>query len=139
SVPLEILDNILDLAGTIPEEFVFNVASTYPVPRDSTARFCVLVCRDWYRAGKHLLYRTVFLDTKKQAEALSAAIQQDHRSGRYIKTLVLAHGLGRSMKDILLAAEHLETLSIWLNLEKGDSITGLLRGLPHINPRQLLI
>ncbi|KAJ7836753.1 hypothetical protein B0H14DRAFT_2589494 [Mycena olivaceomarginata] len=84
SVPLEILNRILDLAGTIPEEFVYNVAATYRVP--------------W----KHLLYRMVFLYTKKTSRGALNSYPTGSQTLQIYQNVGPGHGLGRQTERQLV-------------------------------------
>ncbi|EFI27977.1 hypothetical protein CC1G_14469 [Coprinopsis cinerea okayama7 len=94
-VPDEIVKEILTPFFHISEELFASVAwvspfSTYKLSSSAA----LLVCKSWNRVGTPLLYDTVILRSKAQAQALAAALKKDGRLATFIKRIRIEGGYG---------------------------------------------
>ncbi|KAF7320865.1 F-box domain-containing protein [Mycena chlorophos] len=137
-LPDEILSEILTPALRVSEDaFSSTDASGMSFSESSSAY--LLVCKDWLRVSTPLLYGVVVLRSKAQAQALATALQSNPDLGRFIKKLRLESGYGRFMQHILQATPNIAELFLTFSLLSTDSVSGLTKGLPLINPRRLFL
>ncbi|KAL1756059.1 hypothetical protein FB107DRAFT_261528 [Schizophyllum commune] len=100
----------------------------------------LLVCKAWNRIGTPLLYRTIILRSKGQAEVLARTLTTPASDlGSLVRRLRLEGGYGRAVLQILKATTRVSELALVLSLRSDDSISGLVRGLalPTVNPAEI--
>ncbi|KAL1664708.1 hypothetical protein GGF50DRAFT_54266 [Schizophyllum commune] len=100
----------------------------------------LLVCKAWNRIGTPLLYRTIILRSKGQAEVLARTLTTPASDlGSLVRRLRLEGGYGRVILQILKATTRVSELALVLSLRSDDSISGLVRGLalPTVNPAEI--
>ncbi|KAI5896305.1 uncharacterized protein SCHCODRAFT_02614519 [Schizophyllum commune H4-8] len=100
----------------------------------------LLVCKAWNRIGTPLLYRTIILRSKGQAEVLARTLTTLAPDlGSSVRRLRLEGGYGRVVLQILKATTRVSELVLVLSLRSDDSISGLVRGLalPAVNPAEI--
>ncbi|KAJ7670445.1 hypothetical protein B0H17DRAFT_838835, partial [Mycena rosella] len=140
NLPEEITKEILTLVFE-PNPDLYNFFNL-KISMTSTFRpkpmACVTVSKTWNRIRTPLLYCTVILKSKVQAEALATALGRREELGPCIKNLMVRGGYGRSMKTILASMANLQTIWLTLSFASKESITGLLSGLHLVNPRELI-
>ncbi|KAJ7605915.1 hypothetical protein FB45DRAFT_951853 [Roridomyces roridus] len=107
--------------------------------RLDTSSAILLVCRAWLRVASPLLYETVILRSRGQAQALSVALRYNPDLARFIKKLRLESGYGSTMHKILQTTNNLTDIFIPLKFDKKDNACGLCRGLPLIDPVRVII
>lgn len=117
---------------------VLNWSSEQPVIKPK-AIFLLTVCKTWLRIATPLIYNAIILTTKTQAQALAMSVKADKPLGSCIKHLMVCGGFGKFLKQILSSCSHLHTISLTLDLDSGDSETGLVSGLKLINPTQAVL
>ncbi|KAJ6453193.1 hypothetical protein C8R47DRAFT_917563, partial [Mycena vitilis] len=147
-IPNEILDNIISLAtcqGQLDAIYDLSRASGRQPSSpqrgapDPTARYCVAVSHRWQGIGTPLLYSTIVIRSNAQALALVETLEAFPDVRPLVKRLFVLDGYGKPMKSILKLTSRLESIALTLNVPAKASITGLLNGLPLINPRQLVV
>ncbi|KAJ7605884.1 hypothetical protein FB45DRAFT_1068973 [Roridomyces roridus] len=99
----------------------------------------LLVCKAWLRVATPLLYHTIILGSKGQAQALSVALRRNPELGRLIRKLRLQSGYGSSLHQILQTTTKLTDIFIPLEFDEGDDACGLCRGIPLIDPVRVII
>ncbi|KAF7338867.1 F-box domain-containing protein [Mycena sanguinolenta] len=99
----------------------------------------LLVCKAWLRVATPLLYKEVVLRSKAQAGALVAALRGKHDPGRFIKKLRLEGGFGAHMNYILKCSPNVTDLFISTAIHSPDTTSGLVLGLPLLNPTRLIL
>ncbi|KAJ7668593.1 hypothetical protein DFH06DRAFT_913591, partial [Mycena polygramma] len=104
-----------------------------------TASSCVTVSRKWQRVATPLLYSAIVLHSKAQAHALADTLRNVVDVRPFVKKIYVQGGLGKEIKTILMLTPRLDTIGLTLNLAATASVTGLLKGLPLINPRHLIV
>ncbi|KAJ7082222.1 hypothetical protein B0H15DRAFT_764997, partial [Mycena belliarum] len=139
-LPREIIREIIlcnvDPEAPLPD--MFNLYRDVPPFRPKALAY-LAVSKAWHGATVSIVYRTIVLRTKRQAEALATTVHRDYRLGHYIRNLMFCGGFGRASKTILTSATNLHTIAITLHIQAKDSVLGLLSGLRLVNPAQLIV
>ncbi|KAJ7057954.1 hypothetical protein C8F01DRAFT_302540 [Mycena amicta] len=139
SLPDEILSEILTPALKVPEKvFSSSEARELMTFSESSSAF-LLVCKAWLRVATPLLYNTVMLRSKAQSQALAATLGSNPDLARFIKKLRVEGGYGRFMHTILEVALNVSDLYLVFSIPSTDSVTGLVQGLPLINPCRIFL
>ncbi|KAJ7453834.1 hypothetical protein FB451DRAFT_1100173 [Mycena latifolia] len=140
NLPDEILSEILSPALKVPEHRFSDTSSTSPFATYSgSSSAALLVSKAWLRVSTPLLYTVVILRSKAQAGALASALQGDQKLGRFIKKLRVEGGFGASMHQILKATPNVTDIFISTTIHSPDTTSGLVLGLPLINPTRLIL
>ncbi|KAJ7653170.1 hypothetical protein DFH06DRAFT_527574 [Mycena polygramma] len=140
TLPDEIISEILAPALKVQEHMFANLSSKSPFAKYSVSSSAVLlVCKAWLRVATPLLYNVVVLRSKGQARALQDALRLNRDLGRWIKKLRVEGGLASSMKQVLEYAPNITDIFLSLQIHSSDSSSGLVAGLPQINPTRLII
>ncbi|KAF7360686.1 F-box domain-containing protein [Mycena venus] len=141
SLPDEIVSEILAPVLRVPDH-KFSDTSTGTSPfatyQESTSAI-LLVCRAWLRVSTPLLYHVVILRSKAQAKALDTTLKTNPDLGRFIKKLRVEGGFGSHMRGILQNAPHITDIFLSFHIHASDSPSGLVLGLPLINPQRVII
>ncbi|KAJ7606201.1 hypothetical protein FB45DRAFT_950844 [Roridomyces roridus] len=140
-VPDEILHEIFSSALSVPDETFSShrSASVPPEAVDEPGSSILLVCKRWLRIATPLLYKTVILRSRGQAQALELALRSNPQLGLLIKQLRIEGGYGVSMYTVLRAAKNLADICVSLDLDEKDSSKGLCHGLKLISPARLVL
>ncbi|KAJ6448724.1 hypothetical protein C8R47DRAFT_1172014 [Mycena vitilis] len=141
-VPEEVLDNIIRLAarqGQLEMFYDLRRISHSQTSSNSTASSCVAVSHKWQRVTTPILYSAIVLGSKAQALALVQTLRNFPDVRLFVKKLYVQGGLGKEIKTILALTSQLDTIGLTLNLPATASVVGLLKGLPLINPRHLIV
>ncbi|KAJ7605914.1 hypothetical protein FB45DRAFT_464044 [Roridomyces roridus] len=140
NVPDEIIHEILSPGLFVADDAFTAISSSSPT-RSSTesSSAILLVSKSWLRVATPLLYHTVILRSKGQAQALAAALRANPTLGRFIKKLRVEGGYAISMHKILQTAKNLTDICFGLQFQLGDNVCGLCRGLPLINPVRVVL
>ncbi|KAJ6584672.1 hypothetical protein B0H19DRAFT_1106021 [Mycena capillaripes] len=139
-LPDEIVSEILSPALKVGDE-VFSdtsLSSPFAVYSESSSAF-LLVCKAWLRVATPLLYHVVVLRSKAQAAALDIALRGNPLLGRFIKKLRVEGGYGSAMLKIIKAAPNVTDLFISVNIWSADNVSGLIRGLPLMDPNRVVL
>ncbi|KAJ6541185.1 hypothetical protein DFH09DRAFT_1174702 [Mycena vulgaris] len=140
-LPDEIVSEILTPVLRVPDH-VFSDTSTGTSPfatyQESTSAI-LLVCKAWLRVSTPLLYHVVVLRSKAQVKALDATLKTNPDLGRFIKKLRVEGGFGSCMRGILQNAPHITVIFLSLHIHASDSPSGLVLGLPLVNPQRVII
>ncbi|KAJ6493994.1 hypothetical protein C8R47DRAFT_1117997 [Mycena vitilis] len=140
TLPDEIISEILAPALKVQEHMFTNLSSKSPFAKYSvSSSAALLVCKAWLRVATPLLYNVVVLRSKGQARALQDALRLNSGLGRWIKKLRVEGGLATSMKLVLEYAPNITDIFLSLQIHSSDSSSGLVAGLPQINPTRLII
>jgi cellulose synthase/poly-beta-1,6-N-acetylglucosamine synthase-like glycosyltransferase len=130
----------LSPALSVPDE---KFASTEPQSPFSgvaeSSSTMLLVCKRWLRVTYSLLYRTVVIRSPGQAQALADALHSNSALGKHIKKLRLEGGYGAATRKILTLAPNITDLYLTLYIWSDDSVSGLCRSLPTINPSRIIL
>ena len=97
----------------------------------------LLLFQRWLRISIPLLYRTVILRSKKQAQDLARTLAETPQYARHIERLRLNAGCGVDASTILTAVPHLKHLCLSLDLMPGDDISHLCSSLHLISPTRV--
>ncbi|KAJ7622512.1 hypothetical protein FB45DRAFT_1091487 [Roridomyces roridus] len=139
-IPDEIIHEILSPALSVSDDtFSARFLNSAPVPCLESSSAILLVCKAWLRVATPLLYHTVILGSKGQAQALSVALRSNQDLGRLVKKLRVESGYGTLMHKILQATKNLTDIFIPLEFDKGENACGLCRGLQLIDPVRVII
>ncbi|KAF7315924.1 hypothetical protein MIND_00109200 [Mycena indigotica] len=141
SLPYEIISEILSPLLTVPDELFADIHPHSPFARysrTSTSTYLV-VCKKWLHAATPLLYNTVVLRSKAQAEALARILSVHNEFGKFIKKLRVEGAYGDAMLSILGNAANLTDLLVSLEIWSDASTAGLCDGFSLINPKRLII
>ncbi|KAJ6466370.1 hypothetical protein C8R45DRAFT_1021457 [Mycena sanguinolenta] len=140
SIPDEILAEILSPALRVTEE-AFSVTpedSPFLLLSESSSAF-LLVSTSWLRVATPLLYNTVILRSKGQAQALAVVLSANPALGKYIRKLRLEGGYAISMLKILKASPNISDIFLCIDIQAPDNPCGLCRGLQLIEPVRVII
>nr|GAT50280.1 predicted protein [Mycena chlorophos] len=137
-LPDEILSEILTPALRVPDD-AFSDARVLGMSFTESSSAYLLVCKDWLRVATPLLYGVVILRSKAQAQALAVALQNNPDLGGFIKKLRLDGGYGRFMHTILQTTPNVSELFLMFSMGSTDSVSGLVKGLPLVNPSRFLV
>ncbi|KAJ7042785.1 hypothetical protein C8F04DRAFT_54250 [Mycena alexandri] len=145
TLPDEIVSEILSPALRVSDEAfsyeptIFNATiSPFMTFTESTSALLV-VCKSWLRVSTPLLYNTVILRSKAQAQALAATLKHNPDLGTFIKRLRVEGGFAISMLKILQSSPNITDLFLSLDFASGDNACGLCRGLPLVDPIRVTI
>ncbi|KAK7059654.1 hypothetical protein R3P38DRAFT_3168110 [Favolaschia claudopus] len=144
TLPNDILFEILSLVLHVPDaKFATlsrNASATSPfLTRSQSSSAYLLVSKSWLYVGTPLLYNTVVLRSKAQAQALAATLTTNPDLGRFIKKLRVEGGFEDLMHTILALSRNITDIFITLNLASSDNPRGLCTGLPLINPVRVIV
>jgi hypothetical protein len=139
-LPDELLNEILSPALSVPDEKFSSTSARSPfslVSRSSSTM--LLVCKRWLRVAYALLYHTAVIRSPGQAQALADSLKANKSLGRHIKKLRLEGGYGISTHGIFTMAPNITDLYLRLMIWSDDSVSGLCRSLPIINPSRVIL
>lgn len=105
---------------------------------ESSSAF-LLVCKAWLRVATPLLYHVVVLRSKAQAAALEKSLRGNSVLGQFIKKLRIEGGYGISMLKIINAAPNTKEIFISINIWSADNVSGLVKGLPTMDPTRVVL
>ncbi|KAH6909306.1 hypothetical protein BKA70DRAFT_1278178 [Coprinopsis sp. MPI-PUGE-AT-0042] len=140
-VPDEIIKEILAPALYVSDEAFSNTslhANPFAKYELSTSTILV-VCKSWLRVATPLLYETVVLRSKAQAQALASALKRNEQLGRFVRKLRVEGGYGTFVGEILRRSPSLTELWISTALYSNESVAGYLKGFKSVNPRRLIV
>ncbi|KAJ7773823.1 hypothetical protein B0H16DRAFT_1713677 [Mycena metata] len=139
-LPDEIVSEIVSPALKISDDLFSDTNRTSPfaVPSESTSAILV-VCKAWLRVATPLLYHVVILRSRAQARALQRTLRDNPDFGKWIKKIRIEGGFGPAMELILKTAPNITDIFLSFSIHASDSTTGLVLGLPHIDPTRLII
>ena len=127
------LEDFFCVSEGIPRESADNV---HAPPRSGI----LLVCKRWHRIGLPLLYTSLAIASDKQLKAVASALKVDPPLGRSISHVRLRRGsYSGDLFTILKLAKKLDAISISTIVSARESLFGLRRILPTLNPRVLCI
>ncbi|GJE91886.1 hypothetical protein PsYK624_080370 [Phanerochaete sordida] len=146
-LPEELVHDVLSYALHIPLDDFFLVdtetddAETKPRLRTASPppSAFLLVSKQWHRIGLPLLYASLALSSSGALHAVAAAVTADPRLGRAIRAVRLRGAYGPALYTILRAAPQLRALSIATTAAAEDSLAGLRRAVPALDPRVLCV
>jgi hypothetical protein len=139
-LPDELIKEILTPALKVSDELFSDTSSTSPFSTYSRSTSAYLVvAKGWLRVATPLLYHVVVLRSKAQAQALEAALRNNPQLGTYIKKLRIEGGYGTALYSIIKSAPNVTDLFVSLEIWSSDSVSGLCRGLPKMNPTRVIL
>ncbi|KAJ7043845.1 hypothetical protein C8F04DRAFT_1070625 [Mycena alexandri] len=138
-LPDEIISEILSPALKVSDEEFSDTSPNSPFARysESSSAF-LLVCKAWLRVATPLLYHVVVLRSKAQASALDSALRRNSELGRWVKKLRVEGGYGSCMLKIMAAVPNVTDLFISVDIWSSDNVSGLIKGLPSLNPTRVV-
>ncbi|KAJ7749709.1 hypothetical protein B0H16DRAFT_1888098 [Mycena metata] len=139
-IPDEIVSEILSPALKVSESMFSDTesdVSPFAAPSVSSSTY-LLVCKAWRRVGTPLLYHVVIIRSTAQARALQRTLHNNPDFGKFVNKLRVEGGFGVSMEQVLKHTPKLTDIFLSLMI-RGSDTSGLVRGLPHINPTRLII
>ncbi|KAJ7728877.1 hypothetical protein B0H16DRAFT_1428404 [Mycena metata] len=138
NLPDEIISEILSPTLKVPLDLFSDTSLESPfVSFSSSCSSTLLVCKSWLRVATPLLYSFVIIRSKAQANALQLTLQTNPQLGNFVKHLRVENGYGMAMYHILAKTPNIVHTVISLQIQ--DASTGLVKGLPLINPTTLSI
>ncbi|TDL29935.1 hypothetical protein BD410DRAFT_47069 [Rickenella mellea] len=140
-LPDEILKEILGPALTVSDD-EFSCGRTTDSPfayKSTSSAFVLLVCKQWMRVTTPLLYETVVIRSKAQAQALADAVKYNPHFGAYIRKLRMEGGYGMSPYTVISKSPNIKDIFISLDVYSDDNVNGLCKALPLTNPRRLIL
>jgi F-box-like len=140
-LPDEIIREILAPALHVSDEAFSNTSGTSnPFANYGLSSSTILVvCKSWLRVATPLLYETVVLRSKAQAQALSGVLKHNGQFGQFIKKLRVEGGYGTFVGEILKRSPSLTDLLITTSLYSNESIAGYPKGFQSVNPHRLIV
>ncbi|KAJ7627138.1 hypothetical protein FB45DRAFT_1082302 [Roridomyces roridus] len=141
SIPDEIISEIVTPVLHIPDvrfSYTITTNSPFAISGESTSAI-LLVCKAWLRVSTPLLYNVVVLRSGAQARALASTLKKNPDLGLFIKKLRVEGGFGVCMHDLLRLTPNITDIVVSLQLHSSDSSSGLVLGLPLINPKRLIV
>nr|GAT50259.1 predicted protein [Mycena chlorophos] len=140
ALPDELISEILSPALKLPDSLFSNTEEVSPFVkfRASTSAY-LLVSKAWLRVATPLLYHTVVLRSKAQADALKLVFKNNPQLGAFVKKIRIEGGYGVAMQHILEATPNVSDLWLCTHIWSGDTVTGLIRALPSLNPRRFIL
>ncbi|KAJ7605879.1 hypothetical protein FB45DRAFT_1068970 [Roridomyces roridus] len=140
AMPEEIIHEILSPALSVSDD-TFSDRHLYSSESSSveSSSAILLVCKAWLRVATPLLYHTVILRSKGQAQALSVALRCNPDLGQLIRKLRLQSGYGSSLHQILRTTTKLTDIFIPVEFDEGDDACGLCSGIPSIDPVRVIV
>ncbi|KAJ7042788.1 hypothetical protein C8F04DRAFT_1074805 [Mycena alexandri] len=143
-LPDEIISEILSPALRVSDE-AFSYISTISGKKSPFMTFTestsalLVVCKAWLRVATPLLYNVVILRSKAQAQALAATLTANPALGAFIRKLRVEGGFAISMLKILQTSGNITDLFLSAEFASGDNACGLCRGLPLLDPVQVIV
>ncbi|KAH6909302.1 hypothetical protein BKA70DRAFT_1562148 [Coprinopsis sp. MPI-PUGE-AT-0042] len=139
--PDEIIKEILAPALYVPDEtFADTALKASPFATYGLSSSTILVvCKSWLRVATPLLYDTVVLRSKAQAQALAVVLKKDNQLGTFVKKLRIEGGYGNAIFEILKRSPHLTDIWISTALWSNESVAGYAKGLLLVDPRRLIV
>jgi F-box-like len=140
-LPDEIIKEVLCPGLHVPDAlFADCTVDEDPFAKYELSSSTVLaVCKSWLRVATPLLYETVILRSKAQAQRLAWVLKNNSQLGLFIKKLRVEGGYGNSMFEILKRSPHTTDLSISTSLFSNESVAGYLKGFKLVKPQRLIV
>ncbi|KAF7731745.1 hypothetical protein EC973_008259 [Apophysomyces ossiformis] len=100
---------------------------------------CLLVCRSWYLALHHLLYREVIIHRRTRFTQFCRALQSSSSPGHYVRKLQIEHGriTRDEVNNVLRLCPLLENMDLPFLVDEGNSM--VLSPQPHHRLQQLKV
>ncbi|KAG6915688.1 hypothetical protein DXG01_010416 [Tephrocybe rancida] len=139
SLPDEIIKEILAPALHVSDEDFSSTSdvSSFNNSTESTSAY-LAVCKSWLRVATPLLYNVVVIRSKAQAKALEKVLKGNKLLGTFIRKLRVEGGYGDPVFRIFRFATNVKDLWLTLKYTTNESVTGLCKGLPRMNPRRVI-
>ncbi|KAJ7334905.1 hypothetical protein DFH08DRAFT_1083423 [Mycena albidolilacea] len=130
---------MLAMANSLPDEMISEILSLVLNVPDGL--FCDISETDkaWLRVATPLLYHTVVIRSRPQANALATVFKQTSDLGRFVKKLRLEGGFGKCMQQVLECTPNITDLYLSADMWSSDNVSGLVLGLPLLNPTRLIV
>ncbi|EKM49727.1 uncharacterized protein PHACADRAFT_214249 [Phanerochaete carnosa HHB-10118-sp] len=141
-LPEETLCEILSYSILVSHAEFFRFRKHYRclVPRSkSRCGDLLLVSKRWFRIGTPLLYECVKLSKPEHTTAVANILRAHPHVGSAVRCLRLEGGLGKDLMHIAKLTPKLHSIYLSLRVKSVDSITGLKRAFPLLNPVNLYI
>ncbi|KAH6909295.1 hypothetical protein BKA70DRAFT_1149250 [Coprinopsis sp. MPI-PUGE-AT-0042] len=139
-LPDEIVKEILSPALLVPDEAFASTSWKSPFANyQLTSSTILVVCKDWLRVATPLLYETVILRSKAQAQALAAAVKNDAQLGTFIKKVRLEGGYGNSVYEIFKRSPNIRHLWQKGGLASSESVAGYAKAFNSVSLEALII
>ncbi|KAH6911750.1 hypothetical protein BKA70DRAFT_1099048 [Coprinopsis sp. MPI-PUGE-AT-0042] len=141
TLPDEIVKEILSPVLEVPDKAFANTSlTTNPFAGYELTSSTVLeVCKAWLRVATPLLYETVILRSKAQAQALALALRGNPDLGPFVKKVRIEGGYGSHIVEIFKWCPALNDLWISAALWSNESIAGYAKAFRSINPQRLIV
>jgi hypothetical protein len=141
SLPDEMISEILSLVLNVPDDLFCDISETgSPFAGSSVSTSAaLLVSKAWLRVATPLLYHTVVIRSRPQANALATVFKQPSDLGRFVKKLRLEGGFGKHMQQVLECTPNITDLYLSADMWSSDNVSGLVLGLPLLNPTRLIV
>ncbi|KAH6909299.1 hypothetical protein BKA70DRAFT_1278146 [Coprinopsis sp. MPI-PUGE-AT-0042] len=140
-LPDEITKEILAPVLYVPDEtFADTALKASPFATYGLSSSTILVvCKSWLRVATPLLYDTVVLRSKAQAQSLAVVLKKDSQLGTFIKKLRVEGGYGNAIFEILKRSPYITDIWISTALWSNESVVGYAKGLLLVDPRRLIV
>ncbi|RDB30792.1 hypothetical protein Hypma_005750 [Hypsizygus marmoreus] len=140
-LPNELIKEILQYVLYIPDKMFRDPSEVSVFSRlcHTSTSLLLLVCRRWMQVATFLLYETVIIRSKPQANALERTLRENTALGQLIKKLRVEGGYGQAMHRVLISSPNVVELCLSLAIRSSDSTKGLCTALRSINPSHAVI
>ncbi|KAH6909296.1 hypothetical protein BKA70DRAFT_1278108 [Coprinopsis sp. MPI-PUGE-AT-0042] len=139
-LPDEIVKEILSPALLVPNEAFASTSWKSPFANyQLTSSTILVVCKDWLRVATPLLYETIILRSKAQAQALALAVKNDPQLGKFIKKVRLEGGYGNSVHEIFKHSPNIRHLWQKGGLSSNESISGYAKAFKLVSLEALIV
>ena len=139
-LPDEIVKEIVSPALNVPDESFASTSWKSPFATyQLTSSTILVVCKDWLRVATPLLYETVILRSKAQAQALAAALKKNPQLGQFIKKVRLEGGYGNAIYEIFQRSPHIRHLWQKRGLRSNESISGYSKAFSSVTLERLIL
>jgi hypothetical protein len=140
-LPNELIREILWPALYVPDETFCDISEVSPFfrPSQPTSSLVLQVCKRWMLVGTPLLYHTVILRSKAQANSLEHTLRAHKKLGASIKQLRIEGAYGSAVRIILTSSPNVQDLCLSLDIYSCDNTKCLANYLSYINPTRLVV
>ncbi|KAJ7878530.1 hypothetical protein B0H14DRAFT_3435532 [Mycena olivaceomarginata] len=131
--------SMLAMANSLPDEMISEILSLVLKGRPFLPLQLCSSAKRGSESPPPLLYHTVVIRSRPQANALATVFKQPSDLGRFVKKLRLEGGFGKRMQQVLECTPNITDLYLSADMWSSDNVSGLVLGLPLLNPTRLIV